>query len=574
VRGTRWEHRWGYTDTYFEPNDDDSVTLVGERYPLSGTRMYGFMPFARETLGVDLDPFDLKPAIDSDVPEPRRNEAFIEFLSERFGSHISFNPTDRLIHSHGQTISGEIYRVLYDRLERVVDVVVCPDNEQDIEATIEKAVEFDVCIVPYGGGSNVSGALMIPLDETRMVVSMDLSRMNHLLHLDRENLTATFEAGIMGSELEERLSAEGFTSGHEPDSIELSSLGGWIATNSSGMKKNRYGNIEDIVERATMLTPRGRIELTSSFPRSSIGVDPTGFMFGSEGNLGIITKATIRIHWAPEEKRFDSLLFHSVDDGIEFLAELAREGTLPASLRLVDNLQFRFGQALKGRATGVHKLIAMLQKLFVTRFLRFDPLRMVVATVAAEGSRQEINHEMRVMNRIARKHRGFSAGGENGKQGYMLTFAIAYIRDFLVSMHILGETFETTVPWSRILPLTQAVDRRLSELALHFGIPGIPFLSYRVTQLYQTGVCIYFTLGLYLKGVDDPPGVLNSVEHSLRETILEEGGSLSHHHGVGKIRKEFLSDRMSHTAAETIRGLKSASDPKNIFGAGNGVFGL
>ena len=155
----------------------------------------------------------------------------------------------------------------------------------------------------------------------------------------------------------------------------------------------------------------------------------------------------------------------------------------------------------------------------------------------------------------------------------MLTFAIAYIRDFLTSMYILGETFETTVPWSKILSLTKATDARVQELCKAYSVPGKPFLSYRITQLYQTGVCIYFTLGLYLKGVDDPPGVLGAIEHKLRETILAEGGSLSHHHGIGKIRKSFLSSQISPLAAETIKGIKERCDPDNVFGAANNLLG-
>lgn len=527
MNGTRWDHKWGFTDTYFEVNDDDSVTLVGSRYPLSGTRMYSFLPFAREVLGVDIDPFDTRAERDNKiVPAARTNESFLRRLRDMDEGLWSTDPRDRLIHSHGQTTSEEVYHILYDSLPRVVDLVVRPRNEEEIEAIVAAAAKCDVCLIPYGGGTNVSGALIVPAGELRMVVSVDLIRMDRLLELDRENLTATFEAGIMGDDLEDALKAEGFTSGHEPDSIELSSLGGWIATNASGMKKNRYGNIEDIVQGATMITPSGRIESAANFPRRSIGIDPLGMLIGSEGNFGIITKATIRIHPTPEEQEYGSLLFHSESDGVAFMYELAHSGTVPASFRIVDNLQFRFGQALKGRNTGLKKIVSRLQRLLVTRIFGYDPLEMVVATIVMEGSRDEVRHQKRVVKRIAKRHRGFSAGASNGRQGYMLTFAIAYIRDFLTSMYILGETFETTVPWSKILSLTKATDERVRELCKEYSVPGMPFLSYRITQLYQTGVCVYFTLGLYLKGVDNPPEVLGTIEHKLRETILAEGGSL------------------------------------------------
>jgi alkyldihydroxyacetonephosphate synthase len=397
--------------------------------------------------------------------------------------------------------------------------------------------------------------------------------MDRLLDLDVTNLTATFEAGVRGSELERVLATRGFTSGHEPDSMEISTLGGWIATNASGMKKNRYGNIEDIVENVTMVTPAGPIRCARGFARTSMGIQPMGIVLGSEGNLGIVTRATLRIHPLPEKQVFESYLFHTSRDGLDFVYRIAHCGSVPASVRLMDNLQFRFGQALRGRHLGLKRIVSRLQRYLVTRVLAFDPSRMVVATVVLEGTAAEISHQQRLLKAAARATGGFGAGASNGRQGYMLTYAIAYIRDFLATLHILGETFETTAPWDRVEAVTGAVSARLVELCQAHRVPGKPFLSWRITQLYHTGVCIYFTLGLYLKGVDNPARVLAAIERGLRVAILEAGGSISHHHGVGKIRREFISTQMSPAAARAIRALKSACDPTNVFGIGNNLFG-
>ena len=151
----------------------------------------------------------------------------------------------------------EVYRILFlDSLERVVDLVVYPQSQQEIEELVAVAARFGACLVPYGGGTNVSGALAIPPQERRTVVSVDMRGMSRVLWIDEDNRQACVEAGISGKALEAALGAQGYTSGHDPDSVELSTLGGWIATNASGMKKNRYGNIEDIVLEATLVTRR------------------------------------------------------------------------------------------------------------------------------------------------------------------------------------------------------------------------------------------------------------------------------------------------------------------------------
>jgi alkyldihydroxyacetonephosphate synthase len=161
------------------------------------------------------------------------------------------------------------------------------------------------------------------------------------------------------------------------------------------------------------------------------------------------------------------------------------------------------------------------------------------------------------------------AGAENGRRGYQLTFSIAYIRDFLMNYYIIAESFETSVPWTNALEMCANVSRRLSEEYARRGLPGKPFLSARVTQLYRTGVCIYFYFGFYYKGISNPEMVYLDLENAARDEILKSGGSLSHHHGVGKLRRQFLPRIMSETAMRWKKDLKRSLDPLNVFGAGN-----
>ena len=571
-----WGHRWGYRDTHFVVNSDGSVRVTGDRYAVSGYDMPGFIPFLEETLAIKFDLTDVKPErADKPVPPPVVNAAFTAALAAALpADRRSDDPRERLLHSHGQTTVDEIYQVLYTHLDRVVDLVVWPETHEEAAALVRLAAEHDICLVPYGGGTSVSAALKLPAGETRLIVSIDMRRMDAIEWIDRENMRACVQAGITGKHLEERLAEQGLTCGHEPDSIELSTLGGWIATNASGMKKNRYGNIEDVVENVTLVTPEGVVENLSNMPRVSMGVEPVRLAFGSEGNLGLITRAVIRIHALPEVKEYGSWVFRDFKTGTAFLYDLARTGALPASIRLVDNVQFRFGQALKARPTGREKLMSRVQQTFLGSIKGFDLRQMSAATVVMEGSAAEVEYQKAEIKRVATRHGGVSGGSHNGQRGYMLTYAIAYIRDFLTDYHIIGETYETTVPWDRIDDVITAVEKRATEMHREFGLPGKSYVSPRITQLYHTGVCIYFTHGFSARGVETPDRAFAAIEHAMRETIMANGGSISHHHGVGKLRRDFIPQTLTPAAVDLLRDVKAAADPGNVFGIANNIFAL
>ena len=571
----RYPHRWGYVDTRFEFDGPRSVKVTGSRYLLSGFSMPGLIPFLEEVLDVQIQPDDLNVENEhAEIPAPALNHAFLASIKARLqADQYSVDPEDRLIHSHGQLSVDEIYQILYGTsVKRVVDLVLYPEAEADVEAIIRLASEQNVCLIPYGGGTNVSGALSCPEGEDRMTASVDMRRMNRILWIDEENAQACVEAGITGKQLEKALDEKGYTSGHDPDSIEFSTLGGWISTNASGMKKNKYGNIEDIVLDATLVTPTGNVETKAVTPRNSIGVQPRGLLFGSEGNFGIITKAVIKIHPRPQAQEYGSLVFPTFERGVAFLKALRQEGTLPASIRLVNNKEFRFGQALKAKPTFWKARISRLQTFFLLRILGFDSKEMVACSILMEGSKKEVRQQKRPIFTLAKAYGGKSGGAANGRRGYVLTFGIAYIRDFCNACRILGETFETSVPWNRIRYVCQGVERGLAEQAKMKNVPGKPYLSYRVTQTYHTGVCIYFTMGLYGKGLENATGVFHEIEDHLRQIIIDNGGSLSHHHGVGKVRQAFLPQVHSENSISVVRESKRAMDPNNTFGIGNGVF--
>ncbi len=571
---TTWDHRWGFLDTKMIVNPDMTVEMTGSRYNLCGFKMPYIIPFALEEFDVKIDFSSKRPLTQNpNVTPVNRNEGFLAALAGALeAEQFTLDDRERLIHSHGQTTTDEVSRVLYENIERSVDAVIWPQSEADCLSIVRIAKEQNVCLIPYGGGTNVSNALQIPASETRMVVSVDMRRMSKIEWVDGTNRTACVQAGILGSVLEDELAKQGYTCGHEPDSIELSTLGGWIATNASGMKKNRYGNIEDIVENITLVTPGGIVEQLYASPRQSPGIQLQKALFGSEGNLGLITKAVIRIHKLPETKHYGSVIFKDWRTGVDFMQALNATGVKPASIRLVDNVQFRLGQSLKAAPEGMHVVTSKVERYFVTKVKGFETHEMVAATCVFEGSKSEVEHQEKIVYDTAKKFGGVSGGSGNGERGYMLTYAIAYIRDLLSDYYIIGETYETTVPWSKIHDVCGAVNRIANEEHKRLGFPGRPFTSPRLTQMYHTGACIYFTHGLYHRGVENPEGKFAEMEHKIRAAIMDAGGSISHHHGVGKLRKDFVNRVSTPESIEAVKALKQTVDADNVFGVRNNIF--
>lgn len=561
---------WGFRDTRFTILPNGNVTLTGARYALAGSELPDLLPWMKHVLGVDI-PADDKhaPAYPPAVPAAVRNPAFEDELRTVFAEDaITAEPVLRLRHGHGHTLEA-MYAIKYGRVERVPDVIVFPATTEQVTALVELAGRHDVCLVPYGGGTNVTDALRCPVDERRMIVSVDLSRLNRILWIDPVNRMACIQAGAVGRDIQSQLATHGFTMGHEPDSVEFSTLGGWIATYASGMKKNRYGNIEDLVLDVHVVTARGALARPSVAPRESVGIDPRRWMFGSEGMLGIITHAVVKIFPLPDVEKYDAILFPTFESGFAFLQDLMGSGSLPASVRLVDNLQFQLSQMLKPKAVGLEAAMRRAEKLFVTSVKGFDTSKMVACTLVYEGTRQQVATEGAEVRRLMKRHGGMRAGAENGKKGYQLTFGIAYFRDFIMNHYILGESFETSVSWSQALSLCANVKRRLTDEFAARKLPGIPFITCRITQLYQTGVAVYFYFGFYHKGVERPADVYAELEHAARDEILASGGSLSHHHGVGKIRRDYLPRIFSPASREWAAEMKRAIDPANTFGIAN-----
>uniref|UniRef100_A0A7N6B481 Alkylglycerone-phosphate synthase n=1 Tax=Anabas testudineus TaxID=64144 RepID=A0A7N6B481_ANATE len=538
---------WGYSDSRFLFNKKGQAEFTGKRYRLSGMIIPGLKDWMESTFGASLQhKIPATPILNSSaVQPPTLNDAFVDELKST-GIPFSHDAEDRVFRAHGHCLH-EIFALREGKFGRVPDMVVWPSCHNDVVKIVELACKHNVCLIPYGGGTSVSSALECPPEETRSIVSLDTSQMNRILWIDEKNLTAHVEAGIVGQDLERLLNESGYCTGHEPDSMEFSSLGGWVATRASGMKKNIYGNIEDLVVHVKMVTPQGVIEKSCQCPRMSTGPDIHHFIMGSEGTLGVVTEVTVKIRPMPEYQKYGSVVFPNFEQGVACLREVAKQRCAPASIRLMDNEQFKFGHALKPQVSSIFtSFLDGLKKFYITKFKGFDPNRLCVATLLFEGDREKVlQHEKQVYN-IAAKFGGLAAGEDNGQRGYMLTFVIAYLRDLGMDYYVIGESFETSFFFL------------LAYICL-----------YRVTQTYDVGACVYFYFAFNYKGLSDPIHVYDEVEHAAREEILANGGSLSHHHGVGKLRKKWMSQTVSNVGMGMLKSVKDYVDPNNIFGNRN-----
>ncbi|KAF8820684.1 putative Alkyldihydroxyacetonephosphate synthase [Cardiosporidium cionae] len=587
LRICKW-NGWGYGDSFLRKGKTPgkTVEMAGSRYGrinIPVDRMFNFM----HSIGIDTTMVST-PQTTIEVPAIRNwNEEFIVDLKRRTNEScwIGTSPEERLFHGHGHTCQ-EIFSLRYGKLHSLPDAILYPGGHEDVKEIVSLARHYRILIIPYGGGTSVTMGLQCPMNCDRMVVTVSMSRINRVLWINKKNFTACIEAGAIGYYLEELLNVHGMTMGHQPDSYEFSTLGGWIATRASGMKKNTYGNIEDQVMDITLVTAEGTLEQDCQIPRMSAGPSIKELIIGSEGSLGIITKAIVKIKQLPqvqttqfetqtmletEAGRFGSIVFPNFEIGLAFMREVAKLEPLPTSIRLMDNTQFRFGLIFKhdnGNAT-MQYIIEGIKRIYLRFVAGFHLEDMSACTILFEGEKYSVAKQEKRLYALAKRYFGIPAGAKNGESGYNMVFLIAYIRDFVMNYHWIFESFETSVPWDRIKICCERVKRQISDDCKSYEISVKPIVMVRLTQVYPTGGVLYFYFGFFWKNIRNPVEVYACIEDSIRNVILDCGGSISHHHGVGKLRKKFLPKQVGEIGIEFLRGLKKNLDPTNIFGVGN-----
>ncbi|KAL8270540.1 hypothetical protein Esti_005511 [Eimeria stiedai] len=515
---------WGFKDTYIRFLDSATITLTGNRYSLCGHRMQHWHDFTDSVEGLNFH--DKSLAKEEIIISPQRciNRRFLADLLEQAPDvEASEEGLERLYYGHGHTC-GEIFALRHGQIERLPDVVLYPKCHKDVEVIVKCASQHGVCLIPFGGGTSVTLGLAVPEDEERMVATVSLSFMQKILSLDRDALLLLVEAGAVGAVLEDQLKRLGVTLGHEPDSLEFSTVGGWVATRASGMKKNAYGNIEDIVIDVVMVTPQGTINQRLAAPRVSSGPSVQHLILGSEGTLGIITQVLFKVKPIPETKTYGCLAFPTFEVGLAFMRHVALNNIQPASIRLMDKKQTRCGSVFRITPPGgpplKEALADSVKKFYLNRVKGWREEDLCACTLLFEGAAEDVAFQQRNIYKAAKLFGALPAGSKNGERGYQMTFMIAYIRDFVMDHQWIFESFEAALPWPVVLKCKNMVEDYIKTECKRIGIRYSPLIMVRLTQVYDAGAVLYFYFGFNRAGMGRPIEAYKHVEDGAREASL------------------------------------------------------
>ncbi len=425
------------------------------------------------------------------------------------------------------------------------DAVVYPADGEEIAAVVRTCAAQAIAVVPFGGGTSVVGGLTPAPGAPRPHVALDLARLDALLAVDPISLTATVQAGMLGPALEAALADHGLTLGHHPQSFEFSTVGGWVATRSAGQASTGYGRIDELVVGLRCVTPAGEL-VARTVPATATGPDLRQLLVGSEGALGVITEVTLRVRPVPAERRYETWSFPTFAAGLQALRALEQAGAGPDVARLSDEDEVRLNRAVAAHAAPPSG----------------DG---VTAVVGWEGAADRVAERYAAAAAIARAHGGAPEPGDGGAQWAAGRYAAPYLRDVLLNRGLLVETLETAAPWARLEALHAAVASALREALAARGTP--PLVLCHVSHLYATGASLYFTVL-----AAQQPGAEAEQWHAAKaaalEAILAGGGTITHHHAVGRDHAPWLAREIGELGVATLRAAKAQLDPASVMNPG------
>ncbi len=445
--------------------------------------------------------------------------------------------------------------------EHPPDVVAFPRDETDVERLLEWCSDERLAAIPYGGGTSVVGGVTPELPRRYGgVVSLDLRGLDRVLELDPVSRAARIQAGANGPELERQLAEHGFTLRHFPQSFELSTLGGWIATRAAGHFATVLTHIEDFVESTRALTPVGAWE-SRRLPGSGAGVSPDRMLAGSEGALGVITEAWVRVQPRPSQRASAGVRFERFLAGAEAVRAISQSGLNPANCRLIDAAEARTTLAGDGS-----------RSLLVLGFESADhsvqePMARALEICAEHGG-MVANRQSAGGERPAGEP---PAGGTDAVASWRSAFLGApYLRDVLIAMGVLSETFETAITWERFPAFHERVSVAVEEAIASVAAPaarGAGQVSCRFTHVYPDGPAPYFTvLAPARRGEELEQWA--AIKRAASDAVIAEGGTITHHHAVGRAHRPWYDRQRPEPFAQALRGAKAAVDPSGIMNPG------
>jgi alkyldihydroxyacetonephosphate synthase len=440
-----------------------------------------------------------------------------------------------------------------------------------VQKVVDLAVAADAVIIPFGGGSNIASSLEPRADESRVVLSLDMGRMRELIDIDEESGLARIQAGALGPDLEEQLNARGYTIGHFPDSFTHSSLGGWIATRSSGMQSDKYGDIADITRGLRVVRPskngQSGVLVIRPIPSTSTGPSVREMILGSEGRLGIVTEATVQVHRVPEKRDVYGYFFPNWEAGTAAMQEIAESDAHPSITRVSDARETGFSLATSKERHGFDKFAAgtVLPGLMKSKGWDKQPggleNNICLSFIGYEGEESYAKRQKKLVDAIVKKHGGMGVGKGPGVLYDQKKFDTPYLRDFLLDRGAAGDVSESAMPWSKINQLHDAVRVAADKAFDEIGVKG--WIMSHLSHSYHSGACLYFTFAFVMG--DEPLKQYDVVKSAIQQAFIDNGGSLSHHHGVGLEHAPWLEQDISSEGVAIMRGLFEAADPGENF---------
>ncbi|MDW5598614.1 FAD-binding oxidoreductase [Conexibacter stalactiti] len=531
----------------------DGVEFTHEDKPELG-------PFIKQQLGLDLARATEAPPTfaELELAEPSLPAELRAALEGAVSAEqVSVDPLDRVVHARGKSIR-DLIRQRRGDLPRLPDVVVRPADEDEVTAVLTAALAADAVVIPFGGGSSISGSLEPPADETRPVISLDLGRLDRVLEIDTVSRLARVQAGVFGPRLEEQLNARGYTCGHFPDSFTHSTLGGWIATRSSGMQSDRYGDIADVTRGLRVVTPTGML-ITQPVPSASNGPSVREMVLGSEGRLGVITEATIQVRRLPEERRIIGYLFPTFAAGLAAMRDIADSECQVSVTRVSDAPETQFSFATrKAQSTG-DKLQWKALTTYLRRRLGFQLDQMCLSFIGYEGSESHVAEQRKAVGKIVKRHGGLTVGSGPGALYDQKKFDTPYIRDFLLDRGVPADVSETAMPWSRLSTVYDAVNAAGHGAFAKLGVQG--YLMCHLSHSYHGGACLYFTFAFRPTPGADMLAQYDVVKSAIQQAFVDNGASLSHHHAVGTEHAPWLEQDISAPGVALVQALFAGADP-------------
>ncbi len=447
-----------------------------------------------------------------DAPAPRVEVP--ESLADRF----DLDRGQRILHAKGQSFH-DVVRAFHGEVGRVPDAVLRPRDAEDVGRLLDWADGAEVAVVPFGGGTSVVGGVSAPVDDPRPVVSLDLGRMDRVTDVDEASLAVRIEAGATGPRLEEQLRAKGLSLRFYPQSWEHSTLGGWVATRAGGHFATGPTHVDDLVEAIEGQTPTGPYA-SRRLPASGAGPSPDRLWLGSEGTIGVVTAAWVRALRRPDQRASVTILFPRFEGAIAAVRDVVQAGLRPSNARVLDPME----ALVNGAGDGSKAVLAL----------------------GFEGTGRWLGSLLDPATKICRDHGGLLDGmpkmvagdrtdaAEGGAAQWRRSFLRApYTRDALVRLGLVVETFETAITWDRAERFVEDVRERTRRAAEEAG-GGRAMVSVRVTHAYPDGLAPYFTVVLPGRGGADRAKQWAEVKAAASEAILDGGGTITHHHAVGR----------------------------------------